>query len=373
MNVNLIGYPRAQLVDFFAELGEPSFRASQVMKWIHQMGATDFNVMTNLSKPLRKKLAAQTIIEGLTPANEYVSADGTRKWLLKLDDDNCVETVFIPEANRGTLCISSQVGCSLNCTFCATGRQGFNRNLTAAEIIAQLWYVQHQLATADNHRPITNIVLMGMGEPLLNYDAVVRAMHIMLDDFGYGFSKKRVTLSTAGVVPGIEKLLEDCPVSLAVSLHAPTDELRNELVPLNKKYPIERLMQACRHYASHDPRWRVTFEYIMLKDVNDSITHARQLASILTEMPAKVNLIPYNTVEGLGYERSSPQTIDRFRDFLLSRHIMTITRKTRGDDVAAACGQLKGDFVDRTRRSEKLAATQTNAPADASLAPITLT
>ena len=355
MTANLMGYSRDQLVDFFADLGEPKFRASQVMKWIHQFGVTEFNDMTNLSKVLRHRLAEVATIETLKPASENISADGTRKWLLALADGNCVETVFIPEANRGTLCVSSQVGCSLNCTFCATGRQGFNRNLSAAEIIAQLWFVQRELATDENRRPITNVVMMGMGEPLLNYDPVVVAMRVMLDDFGYGFSRRRVTLSTAGVVPGIKRLLDDCPVSLAVSLHAPNDELRNELVPLNKKYPIEQLMETCRRYASYDHRWRVTFEYIMLKDINDSVAHARQLAELLIEVPAKVNLIPYNTVTGLQYERSTPEVIDRFRDYLLSRHIMTITRKTRGDDVAAACGQLTGDFVDRTRRSARLA------------------
>ncbi len=369
MNTNLMGFSQDQLIDFFAELGEPKFRASQVMKWIHQFGVTDFEEMTNISKVLRQRLAEVATIEGLAPASEHISSDGTRKWLLTLADGNCVETVFIPEANRGTLCVSSQVGCSLNCTFCATGRQGFNRNLSAAEIIAQLWFVQQQLATDDNRRPITNVVMMGMGEPLLNYDAVVSAMRIMIDDFGYGFSKRRVTLSTAGVVPGIKRLLDDCPVSLAVSLHAPNDELRNELVPLNKKYPIEQLMEACYRYASYDHRWRVTFEYIMLKDINDSISHARQLARLLTEVPAKVNLIPYNSVEGLQYERSTPEVIDRFRDYLLSQNIMTITRKTRGDDVAAACGQLTGDFVDRTRRSARLAAQSVVVAPDEQLAP----
>ncbi len=362
MHVNLMGYSRGQLIKHFAEIGEPSFRASQLMKWIHQRGITEFDLMTDLSKALRKKLRETTAINGLKLATEDISSDGTRKWLLALPDGNCVETVFIPESSRGTLCISSQVGCSLNCSFCATGRQGFNRNLTAAQIIAQLWYVQRQLESADNRRPITNIVMMGMGEPLLNYDAVVTALRIMLDDFGYGFSKRRVTLSTAGVVPGIERLLRDCPVSLAVSLHAPNDKLRNELVPLNKKYPIEKLMNACRKYASYDHRWRVTFEYIMLKDVNDSEWHARRLAQLLVEVPAKVNLIPYNRVEGLDYERSAPETIDHFRDILLSRKIMTITRKTRGDDVAAACGQLKGKFIDKTRRSARLSAAAAASP-----------
>ena len=356
MKVNLIGYPRDQLIEFFADLGEPRFRASQILKWIHQRGVTEFEEMTDLSKKLRAKLADSAIIEGLKPTTEKISVDGTRKWLLTLPDGNCVETVFIPEDSRGTLCISSQVGCSLNCTFCATGRQGFNRNLSSAEIISQLWYVHHELRSENNRRPITNIVLMGMGEPLLNYEAVVTAMLLMLDDNAYGFSRRRVTLSTAGVIPGIKRLLADCPVSLAVSLHAPDDELRNQLVPLNKKYPIAELMNACRQYAAFDRRWRVTFEYIMLKGINDSVSQAKQLARILREVPAKVNLIPYNTVDGLQYERSDQKVIDRFRDVLLSQHIMTITRKTRGDDVDAACGQLKGKFTDRTHRSAKLAA-----------------
>ena len=370
MKVNLIGYPKNQLIEFFTDLGEPSFRASQVLKWIHQRGVTEFEEMTDLSKLLRAKLAEIAVVEGLKPTTEIVSVDGTRKWLLALPDGNCIETVFIPEDNRGTLCVSSQVGCSLNCTFCATGRQGFNRNLSSAEIISQLLYARHELRSDDNRRPITNIVLMGMGEPLLNYEAVVAAMLLMLDDNAYGFSRRRVTLSTAGVIPGIKRLLTDCPVSLAVSLHAPNDELRNELVPLNKKYPIAELMNVCRQYAAFDRRWRVTFEYIMLKGINDSVSQARQLARILREIPAKVNLIPYNTVDGLQYERSDQDVIDRFRNVLLSQHIMTITRKTRGDDVDAACGQLKGKFTDRTHRSTKLAAR--TVPIESAVEPLEL-
>ena len=346
-----MGFSRSEMTEFFEELDEPSFRTDQVLKWIHQRGVTDFSVMTDLSKSLRHKLGEVATIESLKSASEYNSADGTRKWLLQMSDGNCVETVYIPEQNRGTLCVSSQVGCSLNCTFCATGYQGFNRNLTAAEIIGQLWYVNHQLEKDQLARPVSNIVMMGMGEPLLNYQPVIAAMRLMLDDCAFGFSRRRVTLSTAGVVPGIKRLLEDCPVSLAVSLHAPENSLRNQLVPLNKKYPIELLIETCRRYAAFDRRWRVTFEYIMLRDVNDSPSHARQLARLLTEVPAKVNLIPYNNVEGLEYRRSSRQAIDRFRDILLKQKIMTITRKTRGDDVGAACGQLKGQFFDRTRRS----------------------
>ena len=370
MKVNLIGYPRPALVEFFAELDEPSFRADQLLKWIHQRAVTDFDAMTDLSKPLRRKLAQIAEIQGLASTTEKISTDGTRKWLLSLPDGNSVETVFIPEDNRGTLCISSQVGCSLNCTFCATGRQGFNRNLSSAEIIAQLWFAQRQLETENNRRPITNVVMMGMGEPLLNYEPVIRALKLMLEDCAYGFSRRRVTLSTAGVVPGINRLLNDCPVSLAVSLHAPTDELRSELVPLNRKYRIAELMEACRRYADYDRRWRVTFEYIMLKDVNDSVLHAKALARLLTEMPAKVNLIPYNKVEGLHYERPTAKVIDRFRDVLLAQRIMTITRKTRGHDVDAACGQLKGQFVDRTKRSVRLATSDSRSHALLTQAPI---
>ncbi len=356
MKVNLLGLSRGELIDYFTKYDEPKFRADQLLKWLHQRQVTDFQAMTDLSQALRNKLAADAVIDGLQLQVEQVSSDGTRKWLLALADGNCVETVFIPEARRRTLCISSQVGCSLNCTFCATGWQGFNRQLTSAEIIAQVWYAWRVLANDDRQRPITNIVLMGMGEPLLNYAPVVMALRIMLDDCAYGFSRRRITLSTAGVVPGINRLLKDCPVSLAVSLHASEDALRNQLVPLNKKYPIAQLMDACRQYANYDRRWQVTFEYIMLKDVNDSIADARRLARLLKDLPAKVNLIPYNSVAGLPYERSSTKTIDRFRDVLLAKQIMTITRKTRGDDVNAACGQLKGQFIDRTQRSAKRSA-----------------
>ena len=354
MSVNLIGYERIALTEFMAELGEPSYRADQILKWIHQRGETRFDAMTDLSKPLRRRLNEIANIEGLKVASEILSLDGTRKWLLELAEGNCVETVFIPEETRGTLCISSQVGCSLTCSFCATGRQGFNRNLTTAEIISQVWFARNALRTEQIDRPITNIVLMGMGEPLLNYNQVVPALRLMLDDCSYGFSRRKVTLSTAGVVPGIERLLEDCPVSLAVSLHAPNDELRNELVPLNRKYPIQKLMEACRRYAGYDRRWRVTFEYIMLDGVNDSIWHARQLARILSDIPSKVNLIPYNQVDGLEYDRSSKDSINGFRDILLAAGVMTITRKTRGEDVNAACGQLVGRFKDRTKRSIRL-------------------
>ena len=354
MNVNLLGCDRTTLTEYMADLGEPSYRTDQIMKWIHQRHVTDFNEMSDLSKQLRRHLSENASIKGLRAVSDVVSQDRTRKWLLELDDGNCVETVFIPEDSRGTLCISSQVGCSLTCSFCATGRQGFNRNLTTAEIIAQVWFAISELSTDQIKRPITNIVLMGMGEPLLNYEQVVPALRLMLDDCSYGFSRRKVTLSTAGVIPGIKRLLTDCPVSLAVSLHAPDDELRNQLVPINRKYPIADLMAACAEYARHDRRWRVTFEYIMIKDVNDSLRHARKLVRILSDIPSKVNLIPYNSVAGLDYERSSKESIDRFRDVLLASDVMTITRKTRGDEVAAACGQLVGRFKDRTKRSIRL-------------------
>ncbi len=355
MKANLIGYDHSALIDFFADLGEPSFRAKQLMKWIHKRRETRFDEMTDLSKVLRQRLKEISVIKGLQTISEVISVDGTRKWLLQLEEGNCVETVFIPDGTRGTLCVSSQVGCTLNCTFCATGRMGFNRNLSTAEIIAQVWHAIGQLQTEVSKRPITNIVFMGMGEPFYNYDNVLPAIRLLLDDYSYGFGKRKVTVSTAGVISGIERLSKDCNVSLAVSLHAPNDELRNELVPINRKFPISNLMDACRNYVSRDRRSRVTFEYIMLKDVNDSIWHARKLVRILQGVPSKVNLIPYNRVEGLDFERTSENDINVFRNILLNSGIMTITRKTRGDDVNAACGQLVGKFHDRTKRSARLA------------------
>lgn len=350
---NLLGMDRNRLANFFDEMGERSFRAGQVMQWIHQYGVTEFDAMTNLSKSLRQSLSVNAELRPPKVIKDQLSTDGTRKWLLQLDDGNSVETVFIPEAERGTLCISSQVGCSLNCTFCATGWNGFNRNLTTDEILSQVWIAHHLLGWPEgNQRIITNVVLMGMGEPLLNYDNVIPAIKLMLDDLGYGLSKRRVTLSTAGVIPGINKLKQDCNVSLALSLHAPNDELRSQLVPLNKKYPIKEVMQACRNYVSDQNRARVTLEYIMLDGINDSVSLARQLANIIGDMPAKVNLIPYNPISAVDYRRSPMNQINRFRDVLMENKIMTVTRKTRGDDIDAACGQLAGQFKDRTRRSE---------------------
>ena len=355
VTTNLLGYDRDALTGYFAELGEPSFRASQIMKWMHRRRETRFDEMTDLSKPLRRQLNETAVIRGLEAVSESISVDGTIKWLLRLDDGNCVETVFIPERTRGTLCVSSQVGCTLNCTFCATGRMGYNRNLTAAEIIAQVWHACSRLESTVSKRVVTNIVFMGMGEPFYNCDSMIPAIRLLLDDCSYGFGKRKVTVSTAGVIPGIKRLAEECKVSLAVSLHAPNDELRNELVPINRKYPIADLMKACRGYVASDRRSRVTFEYIMLKGINDSIWHARKLVRILQGVRAKVNLIPYNRVEGLSYERTAQDDIDIFRDILLNSRIMTITRKTRGHDVNAACGQLVGKFHDRTKRSARLA------------------
>jgi 23S rRNA (adenine2503-C2)-methyltransferase len=350
---NLLDLDRAGLVQYFAERGEKSFRATQVMKWIHDQGVADFTAMTNISKAMRASLQDTAEIRLPEIAADQLSDDGSRKWLFRFDDGNCIETVFIPEAERGTLCISSQVGCMLNCSFCSTAQQGFNRNLTTGEIIGQLWLAARALGqTSQGERVVSNVVLMGMGEPLLNYDNVVRAIRIMLDDFAYGLSKRRVTLSTAGVVPAIQRLREDCDVSLAVSLHAPDDLLRNELVPLNKKYPIRTLLQACKDYVGEGRR-RVTFEYVLLDGVNDSDADARRLIRCLEGVPAKVNLIPFNPFPQTRYRRSSDARIDRFFEILNAAGIVTITRRTRGDDIDAACGQLAGRFQDRTRRRDR--------------------
>lgn len=353
---NLMGMDRAAMTRFVEGLGEKGFRANQLTKWIHQRGTRRFESMTDLSKAFRNRLQDIAVTTIPEIASDRLSTDGTRKWLLRLADTNCIETVYIPEASRGTLCVSSQVGCSLNCTFCATGRQGYNRNLDCAEIIGQLWLASRELEADNPPVPgISNVVLMGMGEPLLNFEQVVRALRLMLDDFAYGLSRRRVTLSTAGVVPGIDRLREECPVSLAVSLHAPNDSLRNKLVPLNKKYPIATLMEACTRYVADAPRTRVTFEYTMLAGVNDEAKHARELISLVGDMPVKINLIPFNGFAGIQFRSSSPGKIDRFRDLLYNAGIMAITRKTRGDDIDAACGQLAGEFIDRTRRSVRLA------------------
>jgi 23S rRNA (adenine2503-C2)-methyltransferase len=350
---NLLDLDRKGLEQFFLARGDKVFRAAQVMKWIYGQGVVDFADMTNLSKALRVTLQDSATIGLPEVVADQLSDDGSRKWLLRLDDGNCIETVFIPEAERGTLCVSSQVGCMLNCSFCSTAQQGFNRNLTTGEIIAQVWVAAHALGSrADSNRVISNVVMMGMGEPLLNYDNVVRAMRIMLDDYGFGLSKRRITLSTAGIVPAIYQLREDCDVSLAVSMHAPNDSLRDELVPLNRKYPIGELLAACKDYVGEGRR-RVTFEYVMLAGVNDSDAHARELIRCLEGVPAKVNLIPFNPFPNTSYARSPKSRLDRFFDLLNRAGIVTITRKTRGDDIDAACGQLAGRFHDRTRRRSR--------------------
>lgn len=359
--MNLLDFDRQGLIDFFAQWGEKPFRATQLLQWVHQQGVTEFSQMTNISKALRQRLQEATCFKLPTVVTVQHSSDGTRKWLLQLADGNCIETVFIPEDDRGTLCVSSQVGCALNCSFCATAQQGFNRNLSLAEIIGQLWIAEHALRAEGTHqinpmceRIISNVVFMGMGEPLANFNTVVQAMKLMMDDFGYGMSWRRITISTAGMVTGIAKLREECPVNLAISLHATTDELRNELVPLNKKYPIAELLEACRSYVAEDTRRRITFEYVMLKGINDSLEDARALVKLLRPIPSKVNLIPFNPFPNTPYQRSSTEQIDRFRELLWQAGLVTVTRKTRGDDIDAACGQLAGKVQDRSRRHLKL-------------------
>jgi len=354
--INLLGLDRSALQEYFVALGVKEFHARQVLKWVYQRGVTDFSKMTDLGLSLRQTLSERAMLALPEKAGEQISEDGTWKWLFRLEDGNCIETVFIPEDDRGTLCVSSQVGCALNCTFCATARQGFSRNLQASEIIGQLWLAGRLLADAGyGPRAVTNVVMMGMGEPLLNYDAVVSAIRLMLDDLSFGLSRRRVTLSTAGVVPAIDRLAKDCPVSLAVSLHAVEDDIRDQLVPLNRKYPIDQLLHACRRFLNNDSRRRITFEYVMLDGINDSTDHARKLVRLLRDIPAKVNLIPFNSVEGIAYDCSPKLVIDRFREEVLAGGLMTITRRTRGADIAAACGQLAGEVCDRTRRSARYA------------------
>lgn len=359
--LNLLGLSRQELVDFLAARGEKGFRAMQLLRWIHQRGVLDFEAMTDLSRSCRAWLSEEVELKLPEIAMEQLALDGTRKWLLRLRDGNCIETVFIPEEGRGTLCISSQVGCALDCSFCSTARQGFSRNLDAHEIIAQLLVARQRLQPDDGkNRVISNVVLMGMGEPLLNFDAVVSAMSLMLEDNAYGLSRRRVTLSTAGVVPAIDRLRETLPVALAVSLHAPNDALRNELVPINRKYPLAVLMDACRRYAGdgghHD---RITMEYAMLDGVNDSPAHARELVELLSSVPSKVNLIPFNPFPGADYRRSSEASITRFREILQKAGFVTMVRRPRGQDIDAACGQLVGRVADRTRRSMRYASVQT--------------
>jgi 23S rRNA (adenine2503-C2)-methyltransferase len=354
--INLLGMPIEKLEAFFLDIGEKSFRAKQVMKWIHHFGVSDFNDMTDLGKALRQKLCDIAEIRAPEVVYEGTSKDGTRKWLVKVEGGSSVEAVLIPDGKRATLCVSSQVGCALDCSFCSTGKQGFNRNLTAAEIIGQVW-IASKATTARhgaNDQAITNVVMMGMGEPLLNFDNVVDAMHIMMQDWGYGISKRRVTLSTAGVVPAIDKLADIMDVSLAISLHAPNDELRNELVPLNKKYPIAELLAACQRYLKVLGERRViTIEYTLIANVNDRPEHARELVKVLRDLPCKINLIPFNPFPQADYQRASRNAIKTFQDLLIGAGYTAPIRSTRGDDIDAACGQLVGQVEDRTRRSAR--------------------
>ena len=360
MTVNLLDFERTGFAQFCAGLGEKPFRARQLMRWIHQSGADDFDAMTDISKASREEMKKLAVIRAPDVVRDTTAADGTRKWLLNVGTGNAIETVFIPERNRGTLCVSSQAGCALACTFCSTGRQGFNRNLTVAEIIGQLWLANRQLGrSVETPRPVTNVVMMGMGEPLANFDNVVAALQLMLDDDAYGLSRRRVTLSTSGLVPAIDRLRDACPVALAVSLHAPTDELRSELVPINKKYPLKELLAACVRYLDRAPRDFITFEYVMLAGVNDSTEHARQLAKLLKAVPSKINLIPFNPFPDSGYVRSDASAVAKFRDVLMQKDFTVMVRRTRGDDIDAACGQLAGQVQGKTRRREKRAVIAT--------------
>jgi 23S rRNA (adenine2503-C2)-methyltransferase len=342
---NLLGLDAARLERFLQN--EKPFRARQVLRWVHQRGEADFDRMTDLARELREKLAAGARVEPPLIVGDTVAADGTRKWLLKVDGANAVEAVFIPETGRGTLCVSSQAGCVLDCAFCSTGKQGFNRNLTTAEIIGQLWLANRLLA---GERPVTNVVMMGMGEPLLNLDNVLPALRLMLEDNAYGLSRRRVTVSTAGVVPHMDRLRDECPVALAVSLHAPNDALRDRLVPVNRKYPLAELIAACNRYLEKAPRDFITFEYVMLEGVNDADDQARELVALAARVRCKFNLIPFNPFSNSGFRRSSPERIRRFSEVLQRAGLTVTTRKTRGDDIGAACGQLAGNVADRTRR-----------------------
>jgi 23S rRNA (adenine2503-C2)-methyltransferase len=383
MPVNLLDYDLPRLTTFCGELGEKPFRARQLLRWIHHFGESDFERMSDLAKTLRTKLAEHAVVEVPAVLADSTASDGTRKWLLSVGAGNGIETVFIPELHRGTLCISSQVGCALECAFCATGRQGFNRNLSVAEIVGQLWWANRALgrdARADKvtgDRRISNVVMMGMGEPLTNFDNVVTALRIMLDDHAYGLSRRRVTVSTSGIVPNIDRLLRECPVALAVSLHAPNDELRDRLVPINKKYPLKELLAACTRYVEGVPldhsdldgdaalpaqaKWQrqaaprdfVTFEYVMLRGVNDQVEHARELLALTQDVPCKFNLIPFNPFPSSGFARSEPEVIRRFQDVLLEAGLVATVRKTRGDDIDGACGQLAGQVQDRTNRKQR--------------------
>ena len=353
MRTNLLGLDAAALQQYFEALGEKPFRARQVLKWIHQRCEGDFAAMSDLSREARAKLVAGAVVEAPQIVGDTLAADGTRKWLLKVDGANAVEAVFIPEAARNTLCVSSQAGCTLDCAFCSTGKQGFNRNLTTAEIVAQLWLAEKLLRQEGQRRVISNVVMMGMGEPLLNLDNVLPALRLMLDDNAYGLSRRRVTVSTSGVVPEMDRLRDACPVALAVSLHAPNDALRDRLVPINRKYPLRELIAACNRYLEKAPRDFITFEYVMLDGVNDADEHARELAALARRVRCKFNLIPFNPFPASGFERSGAERIRAFAGILQRAGLTVTVRKTRGDDIAAACGQLAGDVADRTLRSRR--------------------
>ncbi len=362
MTANLLDFDLEGLAAFCERLGHKRFRAVQLFRWIHQKGVARFDEMTDLARDLRERLPSLACIQRLSVLAEQASADGTIKWLFDVGDGNAVEAVYIPEDDRGTLCVSSQAGCAVGCRFCSTGHQGFSRNLTTGEIIAQLWYAEHELRRRQGtgERVISNVVMMGMGEPLQNYGALVPALRVMLDDHGYGLSRRRVTVSTSGVVPMMDRLAQDCPVALAVSLHAPNDALRDRLVPLNRKYPLHELLDACLRYLPAAPRDFITFEYCMLDGINDTPQHAQELIDLLRGhagqgVPSKVNLIPFNPFPESGLKRSPRAAVKAFADRLNAAGLVTTIRKTRGDDIDAACGQLAGDVLDRTRVSERLA------------------
>lgn len=359
--INLIGLDNVSLTELVAKWGHKPFRAKQLINWIHQKGKSDFSNMTNLANDFRSHLTEYSVIATPKVITKQVSSDGTIKWLFDVQNNNAIETVYIPEDDRGTLCISSQAGCTVACRFCSTGHQGFNRNLSTSEIIGQVWWARDEIKKslntdsgfeAEDDRVITNVVFMGMGEPLLNYDQVLPAIKLLIDQNAYGLSKRRVTVSTSGVIPFMDKLSQDCPVALAVSLHAPNDELRDQLIPLNKKYPLRELMEACNRYIEFAPRDFITFEYIMLDGVNDTDAHAKQLIDICREVKSKVNLIPFNPFPESGLRRSSHERVRAFSAILNGAGIVATTRKTRGDDIDAACGQLAGDIKDKSKISE---------------------
>lgn len=352
MPINLLDFDSEGLTRFFAEQGEKPFRAKQVLRWMHRFGQADFDAMTDIAKSLREKLRAGAEVTPPAIVSDKLSDDGTRKFLFDVGAGNAVETVFIPEDDRGTLCVSTQAGCALDCAFCSTGKQGFNRNLNVSEIIGQLWQANRALGADPNgDRIISNVVMMGMGEPLANFDNTVKALRLMLDDNAYGLSRRRVTVSTSGLVPAMDRLRDECPVALAVSLHAPNNDLRDRLVPINQKYPLKELMAACNRYLEKAPRDFVTFEYVMLAGVNDSEAHARELLALTRDVSCKFNLIPFNPHPGAPFGRSASPVIRKFADILMNAGIVTTTRKTRGDDIDAACGQLAGQVQDKTRRT----------------------